>query len=100
VEKLHWCIEKDCKHGTLNGSLKLGSQYLAEWNKGYAQGRKEALQDLFEVYFYHHDMIDEDEWCLKHLPSVSQVYELWRTVNGNTGIPEGTGSDVEGEPKP
>lgn len=98
MEKLHWCIERDCRHGTLNGSLKLGSLYLAEWNKGYAQGRKEVLQDLFEIYFYHHDTIeDDDEWCLKHLPTVKQVFELWSTVNGDDNLSTRIGSDVEGK---
>lgn len=41
----HWCIKTGCTHGTLNGSLHLGSMLLAEWGKGYAQGRKEADQD-------------------------------------------------------
>lgn len=42
--KNHWCI-KQCGHGTLNGSLELGSLLLAKWNKGYEQGRKDAKYD-------------------------------------------------------
>jgi hypothetical protein len=41
----HWCIVDGCRHGTLNGSLALGSLYLAEYQKGYKAGFKDAEID-------------------------------------------------------
>jgi hypothetical protein len=38
----HWCIVKDCSHGTLNGALALGAHYLAEYQKGYDAGFKDG----------------------------------------------------------
>lgn len=80
--KEHWCITKNCRHGTLNGSLQYGSILLNEFNIGFAAGREQALKDLFETYFTHHDTIEEDdEWCMKHLPSVQKVFEVYTKAN-------------------
>ena len=46
MRKEHWCIKDNCTHGTLNGSLELGSLFMAEWNKGYEQGYKDAIKDI------------------------------------------------------
>jgi hypothetical protein len=48
MRKNHWCIKEDCGHGTLNGSIELGSEFIKEYNKGYEQGYKDAQQDLEE----------------------------------------------------
>lgn len=41
----HWCIADYCEHGTLNGSLVLGSLLLAEYQKGYKAGFQDAQTD-------------------------------------------------------
>lgn len=65
MKEEHWCIKKDCRHGTLNGSLQLGHFYLREFNSGYASGRKDTGSDFKLLHwrdFPAHFVKGEVEW--------------------------------------
>jgi hypothetical protein len=65
----HWCIADGCTHGTINGSISLGSLFMREYNAGYAAGYNDAeidrkdIQNLINAAMAWYDCANDDPIC-------------------------------------
>ena len=74
----HWCIADDCKHGTLNGSLALGSLFLAEYQKGYEAGYLDARKydPMIPTMVEHGYTCGICDWGRKDQPRTKDDYDV------------------------